>query len=384
MKRSRVIALLVGVPLALLIFWIARHTSFDDVPFAMPPTGEAATNPFYAAQRFAEALGARTMRDRVLTVPPPDSVIVLSAWHWSMSRSRREALERWVEAGGRLVVDRTLIDSDDDFTHWSGIAQEYARPSDGRKPDGWRLGDRCWSAEEDAAARPPESPRPSYEICNFEWVSHLTADDHIAWTLRDASGIHALRVGVGRGSVTMIDAVPFTHTSLLDGGHGRLFVSATQLRRGDELHFLSEDDAPWLLALAWQRGAPVVMLSLALIALALWRGAVRFGPLAAPPITARRSLAEQIRGSGQFALRHGGGESLHAACVRALEEAARRRVKMYSTLAGSARATALAGLTGFNRHDLGTAVHHRPDPRRLSELRRAIALLETARRQILK
>jgi len=349
----------------------------------MPPKGEAATNPFYAAQRFAEVLGARTTRDRVFTAPSPDSVIVLSAWHWSMSRSRREALEHWVEAGGRLVADQTLIDSDKDFERWSGIVQEYARPSDGRKPDGWRLGDQCWTAEEDEAARPPESPRASYRICNFEWVSHLTSGHNVAWALRDASGLHAMRVRVGRGDVTMINAAPFTHTSLFEGDHGRLFVSATQLRRGDEVHFLSEDDAPWLLALAWQRGAPVIALSLGLIALGLWRGAVRFGPLAAPPPSARRSLAEQIRGSGQFALRHGGGESLHAACVRALDEAARRRVKMYSTLSGGERADALAGLTGFNRSELGTAVHHRPDAGRPSELRRAIALLESARRHIL-
>jgi len=149
------------------------------------------------------------------------------------------------------------------------------------------------------------------------------------------------------------------------------------------VHFLSEDDAPWLLALAWQRGAPVIALSLAIVALALWRGAIRFGPLAAPSVAARRSLAEQIRGTGRFALRHGGSESLHAACVRALEEAARRRVKSYAELPGGERATALAGITGLNRNALGSAVSRRPDGRTPSELRRAIALVEAARRHIL-
>ncbi len=38
-----------------------------------------AHNPFYAAQRFAEALGARTAWDRVVHGPPADAVIVLSA-----------------------------------------------------------------------------------------------------------------------------------------------------------------------------------------------------------------------------------------------------------------------------------------------------------------
>ena len=376
--------LFVGLPLVFLIVWIARHTYWEDVIVPMPAKGEAATNQFYAAQRFAEALGAHTVRDRVLVVPPANAVIVVSAWHWSLSRGRRETLERWVASGGRLVVDHTLIDSAEDFERWSGIVREWARVSNGQKPDGWKLGDRCWhSTEESGEIETAPSPGRSYQICNFEWVSHLRSDENVAWVLRDASGIHAMRTRVGRGTVTMIDAAPFTHENLLAGDHGALFVAATALGRGDEVHFLSEDDAPWLLALAWQRGAPVVALSLAIVALALWRGAVRFGPLAAPSVTARRSLAEQIRGTGQFALRHGGGESLHAACVRALEEAARRRVKAYATLSGGERATALAGITGLSRHDLGSSVNPRPGARTASELRRAIAVIEAARRHIL-
>jgi hypothetical protein len=383
MKRL-VFTLLVGVPLIVLVVWIARHTYWDDATVAMPAKGEAATNQFYAAQRFAEALGARTRRDHVFVLPPANAVIVVSSWHWSLSNSRREVLERWVAAGGRLVVDHTLIDSVAEFENWSGIIREWARPSDGHKPDGWKLGDRCWtSSEESTAAEMPASPGASYQICNFEWVSHLAGEENVVWALRDASGIHAMRTRVGRGTVTMIDAAPFTHRNLLDGDHGRLFVAATALRRGDEVHFLSEDDAPWLLALAWQRGAPVIAFALAMVALALWRGAIRFGPLAAAPVAARRSLAEQIRGTGAFALRHGGGESLHGACVRALEEAARRRVKAYATLSGGERATALAAITGLNRNALGSAVHQHPEGRSSSELRRVIAFLETARRRVL-
>ena len=117
-----------------------------------------------------------------------------------------------------------------------------------------------------------------------------------------------MRVQVGRGSVTVINATPFRERSLFNGNHGRLFVAATGMRRGDDIHFLSEENHPSLLALLWQHGAPVVLLSLALIGLVIWRGTVRFGPLEAPSDAARRSLAEQIRGTGQFALRHGGGD----------------------------------------------------------------------------
>jgi hypothetical protein len=118
------------------------------------------------------------------------------------------------------------------------------------------------------------------------------------------------------------------------------------------------------------------------VALHLWRRAVRFGPLAAPPERARRSLAEQIRGTGSFAWRHGGGESLHAACVRALDEAATRRIPGYGRSSPKERAAAVARLTGFEWPALSAAVHD-SRARGGQELRSTIALLEEARRRIL-
>src|SRR5215213_9504791 len=107
-RRRVIIGLLVALPLGLLISWVLRNTYWEDIKVPMPPRGDALVNPFYAAQRFGEALGARTTWDRVLTVPSPDAVMVLSAWHWSLATARRATLERWVEEGGRLVVDETL------------------------------------------------------------------------------------------------------------------------------------------------------------------------------------------------------------------------------------------------------------------------------------
>jgi hypothetical protein len=377
MTRGRIlIGLLVAIPLVLLVRWVAHNTYWEDMKVPMPPKGEALVNPFYAVQRVAEALGARATWDRVLTVPSPDSVIVLSAWHWSLSKGRRATLERWVESGGRLVVDEMLSDSEDEFEEWSHIVTDYRKDHATKesKPG-------CGRFQEEYDGRPsPGSDADAYWICDVSVWSSLTSDTTARWALRDKSGIQAMRMQVGRGSVTVINAAPFRERGVFDGDHGRLFVAATQLRRGDDLHFLSEDEYPSLLALLWQYGAPVVALALAIAALALWRGAVRLGPLAAPQHGARRSLAEQIRGTGRFALRHGSGQSLHAACVRALDEAAQRRVKGYAGLPADERVAALAQLTGFDRESLAAAIHH-SELRNAHELRRTIALLEAARRQ---
>src|SRR5262249_10823818 len=106
-----------------------------------------------------------------------------------------------------------------------------------------------------------------------------------------------------------------------------------------------------------------------------------FGPLISEPDLARRSLAEQIRGTGQFTLRFGGGRALHAAAIRALDETAARLVPHYDRLAGEERITTLAPLTGFGTGELSAALD-RATARNANELRKAIAIVELARRHM--
>jgi hypothetical protein len=370
------------VALVLVVFgvWIADNTEWAEVQLPTALKGEAATNPFYATQRFARSLGARASWDRVLTIPPSTSVIVLADWRWNLIESRRVALEHWVESGGRLVADEGLFTEGDVFEKWSGIDWKWpkeikADSNFGRNP--------CHKFREEGTSIPGGSSADRHWMCVVDDELTLTTTRTPTWALRSEDGgqVQAMRVAVGKGSVTVINATPFTHRNLLDGDHGWLFVAATELRRGDDVHFLSEESHPSLLALIWLYGRPIVLLSFVLVGLALWRGGTRFGPLAAMPELARRSLAEQIRGTGQFALRHGSGDALHAAAVRALDEAAERRVSNYARLSAKERAARLSEITGFDRNALAAAIYH-PGLRRPHELRNTIGLLEAARRMV--
>ena len=380
--NNRIALAVLMLVLVVVIAWIARRTYWDSEPIKMPLKGEAASNPFYGAEHLAELLGARTERHHfLLTAPARDSVLVITAWHWDLSAARRSQLERWVESGGRLVVDRTLIGTQEKFEHWSGIERAFVQEETTDDTEEDQAGRQARLERQRNASRCHRLDPGAYSICDLDGLSWLRSSRKVSWSLRDELGAQVIRVAVGRGSVTVVNANPFLYREILEGDHAKLFVAVTQLRRADEVHFLSEDHHPGLLILLWRQGAPAISLALALVALALWRRSVRFGPPTASPETARRSLGEQILGTGRFVLRFGNGSALHAATVRALEEAARRRIPGYETLGHDERARGIAALAGLDPDALHSAIAF-AGKRRSPEFRNAIALLEAARRKI--
>ena len=113
----------------------------------------------------------------------------------------------------------------------------------------------------------------------------------------------------------------------------------------------------------WRHGAPVVVLLLGALALALWRGSPRFGPAAGSTDAARRSLAEQILGTGRFTLRFGAGRALHAAAVRSLRETAERHLSGFRPLGAEERMALLASNTRLDQEALTAAINrHRSPP----------------------
>jgi hypothetical protein len=124
------------------------------------------------------------------------------------------------------------------------------------------------------------------------------------------------------------------------------------------VHFLTESEHPSLLALIWMYGAPVVGLAAAWLLLALWRNGVRFGSIVGTAPAARRSLAEQIRGTGQFALRFGGGIDQVMVALLAGATCCSRACP------ASARPCWCARCRGAGLRARARAVHARPDAQR--------------------
>jgi hypothetical protein len=344
------------------------------------PKGEAVSNPFYSLQLLSESLGARTqVRHEIVSLPPPGSVIVLDFWNWDMIPERRQRLEQWVSDGGRLVANMAQL-NEEGFRKWSGIKEGAESNEPKLEHRSAPLGaDPCGTNERLLTS----VTEPGTQFDTFGFVpTGVSTTRKSTWRLRDEDGSTlALRIPIGHGSVTLLSALIPSNRSVLCGDYGLLFAAATQVHRGDTITFLTEGKGGSLLGLIWQFGAPVVALAGVWIALWLWRSGVRFGPLVAPTESARRSLAEQIRGTGQFTLRFGGGAALYAATVRALNEVASRHILHYERLSASERISALEKATRLSAADLTRALEDR-DARSRKEIRKTIAFVEAARRRL--
>jgi len=334
----RLPALILIALLIALVVWIARNTYWKEVSVALPPRGAAAENPLYAAQHLVRLLGGEVHSSHQLPAAlQPDAIIVLSSWNWNLIPERRVRLEKWVQSGGRLVIDPTVFG--------------------GQDLDTWT------QTRRDALGR--LRPLRSY-----------------VWARTSGDQFQVIRISVGAGYVAVFAKPSYLNHTLLLEDNAQDFVTAMHLQPKDQVYFLNEAAGEPLLVLIWRHGFPAVLFLLAAIVLAMWRSSAAFGPRTAAIEPGRRSLAEQIRGTGRFILRFGAGRSLHAAQVRALGEAANRYIPHYERYRDSAeRLNAIASLTGQAPGELLQALDYNAS-RGSQQLRSAITVLEVAQRTI--
>lgn len=424
--RAILAALLIGMGA-----WVSSRTEWAEVEVRTPPRGEAAHNRHYATQALLRRLGVAVSTPADLAqMPPAGATLLLTSWHWDFTPERSQRLQHWVEGGGHLVLfadtashkrlvpwlpvtllepgrqpsrqsddpqsgqeaDREGTEGDDEADDGNIRGEDELETStQQQEPRGpvssatSLLKMQCHATAEPENVAPyyPEGVR-RYELCGFGlsgWT--LRASAPVSWSIDGPTGPLLLRVAQGRGSVTVIQP-----THLLDNDRVLRFdnalaaVAALQARRGAVVWFVAEEARPSLPVWLWQQAPASVLLAAAAIGMALWRGAKRFGPLAAAAPTSRRSMAEQIAGTSQF-LRQQGPEALLAAQIQALELAARGHIVQYERLDRSQRAAAIAQHTGQDAAALASALD-KSFARKRHDLPATIERLETARRLLVQ
>jgi hypothetical protein len=395
-----------------LFLWIVSKTEWVEQTVPRLPTGEAASDELYALKKVLHGIGASVVsRDDLAQLPPSGATLLLSGWAWGLLPDRNAALRAWVEQGGHLVIEaRELGSSATGGADWIPIQIVRPKPSKASReapvaPRSDQAGPvlvipRSSEKECRHVAEPEGVPAAylpkgvderateGFTLCIYGGLP-LETRQTVLWGLAGEDGSEVLRVGFGAGSVTAVRSSwdssaygVFANGRILKGDNALVAVAALQARSGAEVWLVSGLSGQPLLAWLWSRARVVVVLGLLALALWLWRATARFGPVEASLPLARRSITEQISGTAVFLSRRR-PEVLHAAQVRALDEAAAGRVRNYARLDRVDRAAAIAAATGLAPAALERALN--PGAiRAMSSLVRALILLETARRKLLE
>lgn len=406
-----------GLGLAALLLggWLLLvSTEWAEEQRPRPLPEELAQDGTVMARDHLQRLGLRARRvDDLLQMPSTDATLVLTARHWQLLEGSSARLRAWVEAGGHLVVDAETLETvyvDGDGVNtdgepgsaWFPMRRVVLKndPGTSTRPDCRLLRQReglppafgdqgdyvaCLGGGGQLSAQAPKGQRPPEPL----WV--MTNEEH---------GTEVLRLALGRGRVTAFAGsfefdqqygftiaadgtasvvTNFSNRGLANGDNAALLAALVDARPGREVWLVTRIERPALLLWLWQHGAPALLLAATALALGLWLRSARFGPVRQPPPPARRSVAEQIRGSADFLFRHQPA-ALHAMALRALEDTAARRLAGWPRTPPQQRAALLARATGLPEMPLAQALSPHGTRAQLTD---ALMLLETTRRALL-
>lgn len=186
--------------------------------------------------------------------------------------------------------------------------------------------------------------------------------------------------GEGKGRIVMLATDFFGNSELRHYDHAELLLALASLNQASKkvtvVKFL--DVLPWYKAL-WMHYSLLLLSLAALLALLLWAGVRRFGPVLPQPETERRSLMEHIDASGAWLWKADGGRQLLLEAAREETLAlVRRRAPALFRLPAHDLPAALARLCGLQEQQVAAAllddsapsvIHFTRQIRTLQELR---------------
>ena len=402
MTRDTVWRALAVLAVLLAGWWFQANTEWVDVEQARPARGDAREHPTYAFEHLMRHLDLHVERHEELDKLPPEGArLLLLSSDWDVIPGRAEQLHHWVLRGGHLVVLEGADWGESKLESWVPIyapqrtrreIQEAAAAAKAKATaasasaddDGSDIDEEAEAKSTAPAASTPLSAHATFMTCmDFNTNVQLKTKPGVqaSWNMHYPDGTEMLRVARGEGSVTVLNTWPVTfyNDKVLRCENPLLIADALQARAGATLWIYLNEKRESLIPWLWHQGWIAIALGLLALAAALWRGALRFGPRMARAARHRRSIGEQVRGTGAYLHAHG-GEALIAAQRRALEEAAEKHIPRYRRMRSDLREQAIAKAANIDAEALAAAMGTQLS--RGAQLTARLQLMETARRRL--
>jgi hypothetical protein len=292
---------LAGISLALgtaaVTAWFLTHYERGRERRVTGYLGAARDTSYHALRRLLEEYGAEVRVlgsvDELEPLPPERGTLFLPTRRDTLPAELTPRLRRWVEAGGHLiVVIWTLYEE-------GGDSDPLLDPLEVRQYFDEEIGERG----EDERAPGLVKAAGAWMVVDFDPRYEISdAGIEAAGSVADAAGTHVLWYDLGAGRLSVFtDTVFWQNAALAAHDHGEFALRWFEPAPDREIWIAdAETHLPLWRRFASRARAALLALG-ALLALALWRAAPRFGPLLPLPVRARRELGLHL----DAAARHG-------------------------------------------------------------------------------
>ena len=360
-KLGLALAALIGVAV-----WLALSFELVEERKYVGLQGEAARNPYLAAERLFERMGMAP-----LPMPgrfdadalPPDAVLILPRGRDALTPAAIDALLGWAGRGGHLIVEAEPLRRPDPLLARLGIDRVAAGPRSSAP-----------------AELPATGERRALKIA---FASQPRLDSRRQRSARNWAGV-LVQLPAGKGQVTVLNDFSFMRYKALGReDHAELLWRlARELPLSRRFAISSRPQTPSLWDWLRQNALAALASGGALLALCLWRVVPRFGPLAPDPEPGRRRLLDHLRASGRFHWSSGGAARL----IGAAREACLRNVARVHpdivALEGRERAERLAELSGLRSRRIERALD--PGAQTAHEFTEAVRTLQLLQEKLVR
>lgn len=373
--------LIVALLAALSVYLYLKARPYQEV-IDHGPSPQAQANPYLAAELFLRERGLNVSHAETLAVlpdiDPRRHTLLLFGERSRMTPRQVDQVLNWARAGGRLVFvaealwDKQARQSDDLLLdrvqlHQS-LSKDLKEPPAELADDPYPNLTKLYLEDEDA---------PAY--AGFDTAFHLDDPKNLAqaWA-NSAKATHMMQLPYGLGSITVVTDAELWKTPAISK-HDNAWL-LWYLSADSTVTLLFNIDHDSLLTLLLRYFPQALVALAALVALWLWRSAIRHGPLQQPASRARRQLEEHVQASAGFHLRHNGRQHLLQTLQQDVLRRARHRHPGFEQLAVAEQWQVLARLSRQSTRAISQALSPRPKQRMSSvEFCRQVAHLQTLR-----
>lgn len=377
--------------------------------------GAARRNPYYAAERLFERLGAPARTAAAgLDLPPHDHTLFLLREERTLADAELGEVLRWVQQGGRLVVAQSAAPTVDPLLRHFGVTAREVEPPEPPEPRSEAPPNEMPRNEappktepaqdRDAESAAEEEEEEALAAVNEEvmeiplvgtergsarigvlWnVPRLVAGREAAGRAGSDAGDVLLLYTLGKGQVLFL-ADPWLLSNERIGQHQHARFAWHLATAGGEppagVQIVFRDDVPPLRALLVRHAWAFLVSGGMALAAWLWARGSRFGPVSPEPSPDRRRLLEHVEAAGQYLWRAGRSAELIDGARQAVLARLERRQPAWARLPQRELAKRLGAAANLPPHYVDEALRGQTasDP---AELLSLIRTLEKIRRSL--